>query len=421
MAEITPSIPDAHLVRTYPTDYADADTESEGEAQFEVDTDDEEQYSISTRLQQNQQYVDRQITPASVEHSAWLLEPQTWQTTEGIDVVLVRKPTASNLSHRLLNPFIYRNIQNVGTLDALATLLDTPDNWKTNYNQIVQDGRIIKMLNRFIALPEDTLESTIQWQFGGLVSTIADRLAVDLVSDSETKIIVGGILARYEYDVRSKCDPHFLNADGVHLIASEAKTRRTFGLGEMWYHSSRGIQVLSALYAFNCPTFLFSQGQWKLFVENNERNSILTFPYDDDIDHSPHVNSSLVQPMGTTFLKAIVVCLLSKRDSLVESMKAVSIDKSSQVMETPKKTIIKPKYFDTLEKPQRQSARLQKSSGSNYGKKQPSFISGYIDGLPLYSTVRVLAQEVVSRIEDEITLQEKAEFKQQASEVTLFE
>ena len=125
--------------------------------------------------------------------------------------------------------------------------------------------------------------------------------------------------------------------------------------------------------------------------------------------------------MGTTFLKAIVICLLSKRGSLVESMKAVPIEESSQVMETPKKAILKPKYFDTSEKPQRHSARLQKSSGSNYGKKQPSFVSGYIDGQPLYSTVRVLPQEVVSRIEDEITLKEKTEFKQQASEMTLFE
>ena len=54
-------------------------------------------------------------------------------------------------------------------------------------------------------------------------------------------------------------------------------------------------------------------------------------------------------------------------------------------------------------------------------KANATFVSGYIDGQPLYSTVRVLPQEVVTRIEDEITLQEKAEFKQQASEVTLFE
>jgi hypothetical protein len=242
-----------------------------------------------------------------------------------------------------------------------------------------------------------------------------------LVSNSETKIIVGGILAGYEYDVRSKCDPHFVNADGGHLIASEVKTLRTFGPGEMWYHSSRGVQVLTALYAFNCPTFLLTQGQWKLFVENRERNSILTFPYNDNVDHSAHVNSSLVQPMGKTFLRAIIICLLSKRDSLVESMKAVSIEGSSQIMETPKRVIVKPKLFETAEKAQRRSERLQKSFGSNYGKKQPSFVSGYIDGQPVYTIVRVLPQEVVSRIEDEITVQEKAEFKQQSSEVTLVE
>jgi hypothetical protein len=191
MAEIIASLPDAHLVCSYLKDYADTDTESEGEAQDEVDTDDEEESSISTRLQQNQQYMDHQITPASGEHSVWLLEPQTWKTTKGTDVVLVRKPTASNLSHRLFNPFIYRNIKNIGTLDALATLLDTPDDWETKYNQVVEDGFIIRKLNRFSRLPEDTLEADIQSQFIGLVEAIASRLGVDLISSSETKIIVG--------------------------------------------------------------------------------------------------------------------------------------------------------------------------------------------------------------------------------------
>ena len=65
MAEIPPSLPDAHIIRTYPRDYAASDTGSEGEAQFEVDTEDEEQHSISTRLQQNQQYMDQQIIPPS--------------------------------------------------------------------------------------------------------------------------------------------------------------------------------------------------------------------------------------------------------------------------------------------------------------------------------------------------------------------
>jgi hypothetical protein len=177
--------------------------------------------------------------------------------------------------------------------------LDTPDYWEVRYNQVVGDWRLIRILNRFGSFPDETPESTIQWQFGGLVSNIAYALDIDLVSGSETKIIVGGILARYQYDLRSKTDPHFLNTSGLNLIASEAKTHRTFGLGEMWYHGSRGIQILSALYAFNCPTFLFTQRQWKLFVEQWLSEMLFTLAGVDVrsmfmvvIVHTPHVNSS---------------------------------------------------------------------------------------------------------------------------------
>ncbi|KAH6582181.1 hypothetical protein BASA60_002088 [Batrachochytrium salamandrivorans] len=312
MAENTPSLADAHIVRTYPNDYAPSDTESEGEAQFEVEVEDEEQNSVSTRLEQNQLYMDRQIT-----------------TLQG-------RP-------------LLGNIQNVGTLDDLATLLDTPDDWEVRYNQIVDNGYIIDQMNRFRNLPDDTLESYIQSGFSALVDLVAGGLLVRICAGSETKIIVGGILARYQYDLRSKTDPHFLDTEGRNLIASEATTHHRFPPGEMWYHSSRGIQVLSAMYAFNCPTFLFTQKQWKLFVENKDRNAILTFPYNDNGDHTPHVNSSLVYPMGTTFLKAIVICLLSRRFSLEESMKTATLDESAfQINETSEKTVIKPKDFDTL-------------------------------------------------------------------------
>jgi hypothetical protein len=89
MAEITPSLADSPIIRTYPTNYAQLDTESEGEAQFEVDTEDEEQHSISTRLNQNQQYMDQQITPSG-RSAAWMLEPQTWKATEDTGVVLIK-------------------------------------------------------------------------------------------------------------------------------------------------------------------------------------------------------------------------------------------------------------------------------------------------------------------------------------------
>ncbi|KAH9269693.1 hypothetical protein BASA83_008165 [Batrachochytrium salamandrivorans] len=349
MAENTPSLADAHIVRTYPNDYAPSDTESEGEAQFEVEVEDEEQNSVSTRFEQNQLYMDRQITTPSGETSAG-------------------------------------NIQNVGTLDDLAALLDTPGDWEVRYNQVVDNV--------------------------GLVNAVATNLRVRIRPRSKTNIIVGGILARYQYDLRRKTDPHFLDTEGRNLIASEATTHHTFPPGEMWYHSSRGVQVLSAMYAFNCPTFLFTQKQWKLFVENKDRNAILTFPYNDNDDHSPHVNSSLVHPMGTTFLKAITICLLSRRFSLEESMKTVTLDESaSQINETPEKTVIKPKDFDTPEEPTIQSTRLQTSSRLESGKKTPSFVSGYANGQPIYTTVRVVPQDIVARIEDEIAIQERKEYQ----------
>jgi hypothetical protein len=40
-------------------------------------------------------------------------------------------------------------------------------------------------------------------------------------------------------------------------------------------------------------------------------------------------------------------------------MKAVTLKELSQIKDTPQKIIIKPKYFDTPEKPKRQSARLR--------------------------------------------------------------
>jgi hypothetical protein len=186
------------------------------------------------------------------------------------------------------------------------------------------------------------------------------------------------------------------------------------------YHNSRGIQLLSALYAFNCPTFLFTQKQWKLFVENTERNAITTFPYDMIADHTPHVNSSLVQPMGTTFLKAIVICILSNRESQICRAKATPTEETSQVLETPQKTTIKRKYFDTGEKPQRQSGRIKgRSELPDSVKKVPSFISGYVDGKPIYRSVRVVEEDIVTSIENNVMANEKIE--QSASQITLIE
>jgi hypothetical protein len=100
-------------------------------------------------------------------------------------------------------------------------------------------------------------------------------------------------------------------------------------------------------------------------------------------------------------------------------MKSVTIQESSVSKETPKKTTIHPKYFDSQEKPKRQSARLQKATKLESGKKIPSFISGYHEGQPMYTLVRVVPEDIVARIEDEISIQEKKEFQKQTSEMNM--
>ena len=142
---LSPSIPDSHMVRTYPKYYATSDTDSEVEAQFEVESGDQEQLSIVHRLQQNRDFIDHQLAAPS----ACILESQAWKTTEGSEVILIRKPTASYMSHRILNPHIYRNIRNVGTLDGLALLLETHDDWEKRYSLVMEDGRIGRRFNIF--------------------------------------------------------------------------------------------------------------------------------------------------------------------------------------------------------------------------------------------------------------------------------
>ena len=420
-----PTIPgDSHIIRTYQGNYAPSETGSELEAQIQMESeDDEERYSFSAKLELNQRFMQECICPPSGENSSWILETQECKTTECSDAVLIRKPTASNLTHKLLNPFIYRNIQNVGTLNDLAALLDTPDDWEVRYNQIISDGHIITALNHFRNRSFETLEKVIQSSFIGLVSSIASRLCVDICQEIETPIIVGGILSKYEYDLRSNTDLHFLNFSGVNLLASEVKTNATFALGDLWYHGSKGVQVLSALYACNCPTFLLTNKQYKLFVENRERNAVLTYPFLEGSKESSFINSCDVDLMGPTFLKVIVICLLSRRASLIESMKSVKITQNetssvknkvlSKILEKAKISMEKTKKFFGLS--QRRSPRLLETPN-------PTYVSGYDDqGNPIYSLVRVVPKEIVKRIEDKIVMKKKNEFVKKMSEATLNE
>ena len=117
--------------------------------------------------------------------------------------------------------------------------------------------------------------------------------------------------------------------------------------------------------------------------------------------------------MGTTFLKAIVICLLSSRGYSEEN--EIAFEKKYGCNVTLKKDIIHSKLFETPAKPTRQSDRLS-------GNSNPSFVSGYDEeGLPIYSIIRVVSQEDAAEIEHEIAIKEEKGYQKQTSEMTLVE
>ena len=225
-------------------------------------------------------------------------------TSDGNEVLLVENPTASHINHKLLHPSLYRNVKNLGSLDDFARLIGAPDSWSEIFEIRVKGNRkVMAYFNAFRNLPDDAPEVTIKAKLTCLTLTLSFHLGFPVNEERETQIIVGGLLARDEFDIRGQADPYYSNFDGDYAFATEVKTHESFGEGHAWYHKSRAAQIFCALFAFNCPIFLLTHRQWKLFVENPYRTSVLTFPYNSKPSYSPQLASTLVQPMGSTFLK----------------------------------------------------------------------------------------------------------------------
>ena len=274
--------------------------------------------------------------------------------------------------------------------------------------------------NQFRGLPEHTSEADIQSEFNLMVHSICIFLDTQIKPKSETKVIIGGLLAWQQFNVTSRTDSHFL-FNNVHLLASEIKTAVTFPMGHAWYQSSRGIQVLAALYAYNCPTLLFTQQHWKLFVEPKERNFVMTFPFDDNHDESSHINSTLMNAMGRDFLKVIVICILSRRE-VVDEKVSVS-ENAAATVQTPAHRMVKdkfrtPQHFTEGKAGTRTLGRIPEKRDER-ADVIPSFVSGYKDGKAIYSFIRVVPENIVSQIEDEIVAKEQVD--RQTSDSTLFD
>jgi hypothetical protein len=99
--------------------YVDSDSESGDESRLATAVYDENEGSgtVAERLANNLEVLDQQV-------GNWTLERQPLCTQEGVNVQLIRKPTASGLGHHLLPPGVYRYMEPMGTLHDFARLVE---------------------------------------------------------------------------------------------------------------------------------------------------------------------------------------------------------------------------------------------------------------------------------------------------------
>ncbi|KAJ3329934.1 hypothetical protein HDU76_006799 [Blyttiomyces sp. JEL0837] len=259
--------------------------------------------------------VERQeMMTNNLQKKEWAVEPSPFHDKR----FMFKHKTASKITHKSLHLSIYSNLERLGGFDELAKLLGVPlEGLEDICDRVWSDKNVQHYFKKFRHRSDDTPEDQVQ--------SSLDRLcmAISIVLEGQFNIprpdnvphrtvVVGGFMALSNYDYRSVTD--FLvthDETGKVLLSTEVKTNKTFPEEHLWYRGSRGPQVSAALYGYNAVTFLVTPKQWKLFVENVDRNTIRTMPFDDagqDKRKRPHVCGK----MGENFVKALTICLLPR-------------------------------------------------------------------------------------------------------------
>lgn len=280
-------------------------------------------YDSSAKLSQNKLYIQQ------------LVDGQTWKLSYAIadsDIRRIIKPTASNINHLALNPFLYRSVKPM-TLDDLARIVEAPLDWQTKSTDIWEKNASVKRsVNLLRAKPPGTYEAQIEFLVGQIVCLIAYALDIVTFPSSQTNVYVGGFLAEPSYDMKSQTDCYFKKSSGLAcFLATEVKRLETYKSTDIWYENSRGAQVFSQMFGRNCPTFLMNQLHFKVFAEDDNRSRFYTYPFNppsaDDLESAIRVNSSQCANIGIDFVHAIVICLLAaagKKDASDSDVDGIS-------------------------------------------------------------------------------------------------
>ncbi|KAJ3402889.1 hypothetical protein HDV05_008191 [Chytridiales sp. JEL 0842] len=321
-------------------------------------------------------------------------------STNTADPILhkILNPSASRISYSVMHPLACRHMKPIFDLDDFAKLINAPTNWKSLFDEAWDDA-CIDLYNDFVGLPEDSLEANVHLAFVLVVYRLSHNLSIKTRPFDQTKVRIGGVTALPEYDYPSVSDVKFVGTNTNRtLFCTEIKTASSWALHESWYRYCRLAQVLAALYGHNAPALLFTQQQFKLFVENSERDTIYTFPFGNEAQESTHTNASICYKMSELFFQVIAICLLCEP----RTFRAAAKKKVKSITGAPVKLTNK-------DSPEKRGASVKKNlKASQQTAKSPSFISGYTaSGGYLYQSVTIYnidEDEEKERMESSATL-----------------
>jgi hypothetical protein len=214
------------------------------------------------------------------------------------DRILITKPTASGMGSRMLHPVAYRGLPSISTITELAEALNVPD-WKEITDALHRHRfwPVAEMaLQRFRSTPLDADETVVNGRFTLLMATLGYALDLTCEDKAQRSFGIGGILARQEYAFRGRSDTPYVvqgraapscvahggattarneggctRLESAMVLTCEFKTAQTFPYGRVWYHGSRGLQLLGSLWSgwllnAYAPALLLSPQQFKLLL-----------------------------------------------------------------------------------------------------------------------------------------------------------
>jgi hypothetical protein len=227
-----------------------------------------------------------------------------------------------------LHPGLYRNLERIDSFDDFAKMLTLPETWKkdiqTASENIKKDEDYYKHYRNEFGHAKSK-QKTIN-NFRSFLIFIFHESRMRFSIDDQCNTIVGGLLTLPHLAILSQSDLRLVDHNGKVILAIIMDTHEQLYRNDRFgfYHDARGLKIFAAVYGYNCPVFLITNYEWKLFVLNKKRNGIATYPcrnaddplYDDD-PVTKEIYQTLKMQNLYRYKEEIVDCTKERFDELI--------------------------------------------------------------------------------------------------------